>query len=324
MTSKRRYLPSLGAFATFEVAAKHLSFTQAGAELNVTQAAISQHIRGLEKALGVSLFKRLHNALELTPEGKRLLTSVTAGLDGICDAITEINRPDTRDAVITISGTNAAMALWLKPLIGQFQQIHPDACFEVLASDENDRLRNFDNVDLSLICGNERCDPGERMYYLFAEVAQPMCSPSFLEVRGPMLQPDGLQGCDLLELHAMHWQSEAIGWLPLTWATWFRDQDCTAPEGPYRLVSNNYPLLVDAAVAGQGLILGWHHLVGHLVAEGALCVLFDAPLQIDRGYYLKVNALTAEKPLVQELVDLIRTEAAKAPGLAGAVSASAK
>ena len=71
MPPKRRYLPSLGSLATFEVAAKHLSFTLAGTELNITQGAISQQIRGLEKALDVTLFVRKHNSLELTPRGAR-------------------------------------------------------------------------------------------------------------------------------------------------------------------------------------------------------------------------------------------------------------
>lgn len=68
---KRRYLPSLGSFATFEVAAKHLSFTLAAKELNVTQGAVSQQIRLLERALDTALFLRRRNALELTAEGRR-------------------------------------------------------------------------------------------------------------------------------------------------------------------------------------------------------------------------------------------------------------
>ena len=70
---KRRYLPSLGAFATFEVAAKHLSFTLAAKELNVTQGAVSRAVKGLEDHLGVTLFQRLPRALALTDEGKVLL-----------------------------------------------------------------------------------------------------------------------------------------------------------------------------------------------------------------------------------------------------------
>lgn len=84
---RRRHLPSLGTLATFEVAAKHLSFTLAARELNITQGAVSQQMRLLEKALEIDLFLRKHNALELTPAGSDLFGAVAAGLDRISGGI---------------------------------------------------------------------------------------------------------------------------------------------------------------------------------------------------------------------------------------------
>lgn len=184
MVYKRRYLPSLGALATFEVAAKHLSFTLAGNELNVTQAAISQQIRGLEKALGVALFLRGHNSLTLTAAGQQVLAAVSSGLDRICAVVDTLNRP-ADIPVITCSGTNAAVHCWFKPQVDRFCAAHPEVHFVLLASDEDDTLRNFDQVDISLICGNERCDVGENLYFLFQEIVEPVCSPAYLRRRGP-------------------------------------------------------------------------------------------------------------------------------------------
>ncbi|KJS43122.1 MAG: histidine kinase [Roseovarius sp. BRH_c41] len=312
MANMRRYLPSLGSFATFEVAAKHLSFTLAANELNVTPAAISQQIRGLEKALGVALFKRLHNALELTGDGQRILSAVVAGLDGLCDAIAEVRQQDSVET-ITVSGTTASMALWLTPFVERFQAAHPDVSFVLLASDENDRLRNFDDVDVSIICGNERCEVGETLYYMFAEVTEPMCSAGFLERFGPITAPEDLHRVELLDLHPMHWHSEAIGWFPLSWGDWFRAQGCPPPSRPYSIASNNYPLLVDAAIAGRGAVLGWHHLMRDHVSTGRLQPIFDAPLQIDRGYYAKVNAISADRPYVREFLEMILAESEAMP-----------
>ena len=92
---RRRHLPSLGALATFEVAAKHLSFTTAAKELNITQGAVSQQIRLLERALEVPLFVRLHNALELTPAGSELFAAVAEGLDAISAGV-GLLRPETQ------------------------------------------------------------------------------------------------------------------------------------------------------------------------------------------------------------------------------------
>ncbi|BAK76637.1 transcriptional regulator, LysR family [Pseudogulbenkiania sp. NH8B] len=309
MLLKRRYLPSLGSFATFEVAAKHLSFTLAGNELNVTQAAISQQIRGLEKSLGVALFVRKHNSLELTPDGQRLLTAVSGGLDVICDAINDINAPSDLP-VITCSGTNAAIACWLKSFTDRFRAERPDVRFVLLASDEDDTLRNFDEVDLSLICGNERCEIGENLYYLFPEIVQPVCSPAYLERHGPFPDARSLGQADLLDLHRKHWTSDAIGWHPITWDDWFRASGLDVPHFSPIMISNNYPLLLNAAVNGEGIVLGWHHLVRSLVNEGALCPLFDTPLRVDRGYYLKVNRASLDKPHVQEFIDLILADLA--------------
>jgi LysR family glycine cleavage system transcriptional activator len=63
-------LPSLNGLRAFEAAARHLSFTNAASELNVTQTAISHQIRRLEEELGIRLFVRQNRALALTPEGQ--------------------------------------------------------------------------------------------------------------------------------------------------------------------------------------------------------------------------------------------------------------
>lgn len=309
MPSKRRYLPSLGSFATFEVAAKHLSFTLAGNELNVTQAAISQQIRGLERSLGVTLFVRKHNSLELTPEGQRLLAAVSSGLDNICDAIDELNALSDRP-VITCSGTNAAVACWLKPFVDRFRDEMPEVQFVLLSSDEDDTLRKLDEVDVSLICGNERSEVGEILYYLFPEIVEPVCSPDYLKNHGPFVDAQSLAGAHLLELHRRHWSSDAIGWYPISWDDWFQASGFDVPQFSPVMVSNNYPLLLNAAINGEGVVLGWQHLVKSKMDEGKLCRLFDKPLRVDRGNYLKVNKASLDKPHVQQFIDIILADVA--------------
>lgn len=285
---RRRYLPSLGSFATFEVAAKHLSFTLAAQELHVTQAAISQQIRALEKALGAQLFLRKHNALELTAEGETLLGSVTSGLDVLADAAMRVGqRAD--DRIITCVGTNAAVAFWLRPLAAQFRAQHPDTRFVLLASDENQTLANFAEVDFALLCGNDRCDFGENVLPLFPEVVDPVCAPAYRDALGPLSGPEDLARADLLELHRMHWSSEAISWHPLSWQDWFAQHaPDTVPPAPV-LSTNNYSTLEEAAIAGEGVILGWRHLVAGAMARKALIKLFDLPLATGRHYYLRTN-----------------------------------
>lgn len=179
-------------------------------------------------------------------------------------------------------------------------------------SDEDDTLRNVDEVDISLICGNERCDVGETLYFLFPEIVEPVCSPDYLHRRGPFANPASLADAELLTLDRKHWSSLATGWQPLSWGDWFSGNGIDEPARRPCLVSNSYPLLVDAAVAGQGFVLGWHHLVKSLVAAGRLSAPFDSPLRVDRGNYLKINKLSADKAYVREFIKFILEDLASA------------
>lgn len=285
---RRRHLPSLGSFATFEVAARHLSFTRAARELNVTQGAVSQQVRLLEQALDMALFIRRHNALDLTPAGEELLQAVTAGLDTISGAVSVLSGEEVPQTV-TISATNAMAEFWLQPLISGFRHLYPEVGFVILASDEDDTMRNYADVDIAIICGNERCDVGEELHFLFPEEAQPVCTPEFLARFGPFDDADSLNRVNLLHLHERHWSADAIGWQPLGWPEWFRAQGAEWLRGPSSLMTNKVNLLMAVALAGEGVMLGWQHMVWALIRQGKLVYAHPAPLTVGRGNFLICN-----------------------------------
>ena len=307
---RRRHLPSLGALATFEVAAKHLSFTLAAKELNITQGAVSQQIRLLEKALEVELFVRKHNALDLTPGGYDLFRAVSAGLDTISAGV-GLLQPETQPETVTISATNGMAAYWLKPLIDSFRLDHPTVGFVILASDEDDTMRNYSGVDLSLLCGNERCEVGEELHFLFPEAAQPVCSPAYLAAHGPFPDAQSLNGANLLHLHERHWSADAIGWQPLGWEEWFRAQGAQWERGPSSLSTNKVALLIEAALVGEGVMLGWQHMVARYLAEGRLVLANLASVTAGRGNFLRCQSAALQRPAVARFVDHL-LESAKA------------
>ncbi|MFH5776757.1 LysR substrate-binding domain-containing protein [Paracoccus sp. NGMCC 1.201697] len=298
---KRRYLPSLGSFATFEVAAKHLSFTMAARELNVTQGAISQQIRLLERALGVDLFVRKRNILALTPEGISLVAAVSAGLDTISAAVSVIT-DDEGPETITISATDGMASFWLKPQIDSFRKSHPQVGFVILASDADDTLRNYSEVDLSILCGNERCEVGEVLHFLFPEVAQPVCTPAFLAEHGPFDEVDSLNRVNLLHLHDRHWSADAIGWQPLGWTEWFRAQGSEWAKLASSLSTNKVNLLMAATLAGEGVMLGWQHMVRAAIEEGSLVLAHPGQLTIGRGNFLNCRQKSLNRPHVAAFV----------------------
>lgn len=314
LSPKRRHLPSLGSFATFEVAAKHLSFTLAASELHVSQAAVSQHIRGLEKALDCQLFVRKRNGMELTAEGRTLLDAVTQGLDRLSDGIFQIGQ-NTDSKVITVSGTYAGVANFIKPIADAFRQKRPDIRFTLLASDENDKLPDFDEVDVAIVCGNERSEIGQNLIELFPEIVDPVCSPAYLEAAGPFEAPEDLARAELMELHRMHWSSDAISWYPLTWRDWFRHHCPNIEEPAPGFVTNSYGMLVEAAIEGQGVILGWRHLVHKAVAQGRLVRILNRPLDAGRSYYLRIKTGSRDNPHVQSFVAYLLEEIGRLPAL---------
>ncbi len=298
----RRHLPSLGALATFEVAAKHLSFTLAARELNITQGAVSQQIRLLERALETALFLRKHNALELTSAGGDLCAAVAAGLDRISAGV-GLLQPEASPQGVTISATDALAALWLKPLIDSFRADHPTACFTVLASDEDAALSQHSEVDIALLCGNERFDIGDELHLMYPEIAQPVCSPGFLAAHGPFPDAESLTGVNLLHLHERHWSAGAIQWHPLGWEEWFTAQGVVFRKTGSSLATNKVTLLTDACLAGEGVMLGIQNLVrGHL-HSGALVCAHPAQIASGRSNFMKINPAARQRPLVARFAD---------------------
>src|ERR1700743_2838970 len=117
-------LPSLNGLRAFEAAARHLSFTNAAAELNVTQTAISHQIRRLEQELGIRLFVRQNRALALTAEARDYLPGVRAAFNDLRLATDRLLRKDN-EHVLTVSTLASFAAKWLVPGLSSFPEKKP-------------------------------------------------------------------------------------------------------------------------------------------------------------------------------------------------------
>src|ERR1700676_4030181 len=117
-------LPSLNGLRAFEAAARHLSFTVAASELNVTQTAISHQIRRLEEELGIRLFVRQNRALALTPEARDYLPGVRAAFNDLRLATDRLLRRDN-DHVLTVSTLASLAAKWRLPGLSAFKERPP-------------------------------------------------------------------------------------------------------------------------------------------------------------------------------------------------------
>jgi len=271
-------LPSPSALLTFEAAARHLSFTRAAGELNVTQAAVSRQIRNLETHMGVRLFERGHRAVSLTPPGKELQAAVTMGLEHIARSVADIQssaRRDHRD--VTIAATNAVSAFWLMPRLTTFRATNPDISIRVVSQDRLTEVGG-DASDIAVRYGDGRW-PGVAARRMFTDEIFPVCSPGFAQSRPHLATPGDLLSEPLLALDA----AEPI-WID--WDTWFERQGIANQKPQNRLRFNNYTILVQAALEGQGVALGWSRLVADLVDRGHLVRPIGASIASDHAYYL--------------------------------------
>lgn len=294
MHKLRRRLPPLTGLTTFEAAARHLSFTNAAAEMNVTQAAVSRQIRSLEEHLGAPLFRRQHRSLQLTAKGKQLHQAVTMGLEHIANVAWEIST--TRSSgQITVAATIAFAAFWLMPRLARFHKAFPKIDVRVLASDRNPEL-DADDIDIAFTCGDTH-QVGQEAHFLFTEEVFPVCSPRYLASRPPINTAGDLLGETLLHLDEEHWSR--LGWSPINWPVWLESNGIETVPEQHGLWLNNYPMVVQAALDGQGIALGWRHLIEDLLLRGLLVRPVEGVLNSQRGYFLVVSTST---PLSEEAI----------------------
>ena len=278
-------LPSLNGLRAFEAAARHLSFTLAAAELNVTQTAISHQIRRLEEELGIRLFIRQNRALALTPEARDYLPGVRAAFNDLRLATDRLLRKDD-DKVLTVSTLASLAAKWLLPRLTDFQEQHPGIDVRITTSTS---LVDFqrDNVDAAIRYGRGQW-PGLRADWLMADELFPVCSPSLLRGDKPLQRPEDLRNHPLL--HTSNANSD-------DWRLWLTAAGLPADIAKQPGITFDMIFMtIQAAIDGIGVAMGRTSYVQDDIAKGRLVVPFKISLPADAGFYLVAPEGRREAP----------------------------
>ncbi len=292
-------LPPLDLLLAFEAAARHLSFTRAGAERFVTQSAMSRQIRALEDDLGVALFERRHRALVLTPEGQRLFAACAGVLAQLRGVVAGLRAPARRE-VLAVTTTPGLASLWLIPRLPRFTREHPGVDVRLDASFERRNLV-AEGFDLAIRYG--RAGSGEGVP-LFGETAQPVCSPALLAQGPPLREPADLAQHTLLQV-----QVPAETGMPLEWAPWLQAVGLPDLQPAARLTFSGYGEAVAAALAGQGVAMGRRPLLDQLLESGQLVTPFADRTAIPREYSVVVPGGHHARPAVRALERWLLEEA---------------
>jgi LysR family glycine cleavage system transcriptional activator len=290
-------LPSLNGLRAFEAAARHLSFTQAAAELNVTQTAISHQIRRLEEELGIRLFVRQNRALALTPKARDYLPGVRAAFNDLRLATDRLLRKDD-DNVLTISTLASLAAKWLLPRLTAFQEAHPGIDVRITTSTGLVDFRSGD-VDAAIRYGRGHW-PGLRAEWLMADEVFPVCSPALLTGKRPLQRPEDLR--DHVLLHNTNNGDD--------WRLWLTASGLPADISKQPGITFDLILMtVQAAIDGIGIAMGRTSYVRDDIAKGRLVVPFEIALPADAGFYLVSPEATPDPPKLRAFRNWLATAA---------------
>ena len=304
----RRRPIGLAPLRGFDLAARHLSFTAAAAELSLTQSSISRQMATLERQVGKPLFVRKTRALLLTPAGLQLQQAVRQALatvDQCVDSIREVGGARR----LTLSTYASVASLWLVPRLAHFQRLHPDIEIRLDASDRVVDLRAED-VDLAV-----RWIPTGKLApdatLLIDDVLAPALSPRLLQGRR-LEHPSELAQWPLLDL-----EDSVPGARRLNWASWFEFAGI-APVAPSagRLVFSFVDQAVQAAVRGQGVALVRSPFLQDCLASGDLEMPFPQ-LRMPAGYrhVLVINPEARRRPHAEAFIAWLTEQFAQAPQL---------
>ncbi|MFC3608532.1 choline sulfate utilization transcriptional regulator [Stutzerimonas tarimensis] len=293
---------SLDALRVFESAARQLSFTAAAHELGSSQPAISQQIKRLEGQLATRLFDRVYRGISLTEAGELLLQHVQEGLGSIDAGLAAVTAGNGHE-VLQVATDFALAAYWLMPRLHRFHQANPEVDVSLITS-ERDLGSLPPEIDLAISFGDGRVKHGEAQL-LFAEEVFPVCSPTLLQGRAAPLAVERLT-----ELPLLHLKPESRS----RWFDWnglYRALGISAPPQSGSLRFDNYTLLIQAAIAGQGVAIGWRHLVDDLLGQGLLCMPCEGVARSQQGYYLILPQRKRRQRLTQRFVDWLQSELTK-------------
>ena len=301
---------------TFETAARHLSFTEAGKELFLSQSAVSRQIQQLEESLGVALYERRHRALALTEAGRVMQRAVDDSLERLRDAAARV-RPSAAMRQVAITCTPGFASFWLIPRLASFTASHPQVDVRLSATLEIvDLERN--QLDLAVRFVTSSAGDGP---LLFEEEVLPMCSPLLLrDRRWPLKTPADLEHHTLLTV-------DRQGGVPTAdWEPWLRPIGLETVRSANTMRFTQYSEAVAAACAGQGVVIGRLPLLAELVREGKLVAPFRSRAASKRGYFVTASANAAHNPDAQDFIRWLVAEAkqAKTPMADSAKSAALK
>lgn len=271
-----RQIGSAHNLVVFEAAARHLSFSRAAEELSVSQPAVSQALRRLEEAIGTRLFLRRHRGIALTDAGERLYRDVNDSFQRILSTARQIGRGAGSDHVTLLVST-ALATWWMVPHLQEFHARNPG--FDLRLETVNRDIEIASPATTLAVRRGEGAWPGYHAALIAPERLQAVASPALLGRLPPIDSLADLAAQQLVHLDEPH------RYRP-TWASFFRHFGASYSERGDGLRLNDYALVLQAAMAGEGFVLGWNHVCRLPIRQGLIAPVGPWQWDTGAGFYL--------------------------------------
>ena len=298
MNRLRKSLPPLSSLLPFEAAARLGSFTRAADELGLTQAAISRQIRALEENLGVRLFDREKRAVSLSEPGRDLARVVSGSLEAIATQATHMRGVRKSSEVVLFSQLCEGL-YWLMPRLSEFHQSHPGIEVRVMTS-TLPLTEATEHFDIALQTSN-RASGACRLVFTATDDVFPVCSPGYLGERQAPLPLD-----DLDQHHLLHHKVHPQDWVE--WDDWLKQLGQDQRVGYEGSVFDSYPIMIQAAIEGHGIAIGWRRTTETLLASGALVRPFAESVHLPDGLAVYQHQNGILRPKARKLLEWLQSE----------------
>jgi DNA-binding transcriptional LysR family regulator len=284
--------------AVFDAAARNGSFSAAGRELGLAQPAVTRQIQGLEQSLGIELFVRHTNRSTLSGPGHALAAAVDNAFTLLEHAVGDIT--DVDDIFVLAMPPGFAQQL-VVPRLDSLQRALENRDLRLWLYDRESELSDS-QFDAAVRVSNASWSSYDATP-LFAEQVMPVATPALAAQLN--LDQDSSAN-DVLAAPLLHMDATDRPWM--SWTDWLQSFDLSLTPGRRRVEFNNYPTVLQQALAGRGVALGWSKLVEDLVADNLLCIVGPVATS-DRDYQLTWPtrragaALSALRDWLDELVN---------------------
>lgn len=286
---------SLNAIRTFETCARHLSFKKAAEDLHVTPSAVSYQMRALQEDLGVALFERAGRGLTLTEQGAALATDVKTGIQQIEAGLHRL-RSEARLDTLILQAYMSIASKWLLPRLATFRKRHPSQNIELFTSYTEWGFRP-EMADAGLVYGT--CSqPDIHHWRFFVDSLIVVASPKLLAVHPKLTSPEDLYDLPFI---SMGDHDDTLG-------QWFQAFNLPVPLGPEMQRIDTQFVAIEAAIAGQGLLIIPSLFVLSDIDKGLLCRALMHQVKGDRCWSLACSKTRREDVRIRRLAHWLSHE----------------